>query len=62
MRQAALAVDAFSERTEALVRGLGRHAARWRGISGATELGDGTVALMLDLPHLLELNQEHETS
>ena len=53
VRHAALAVDAFGERTEALVRGLGRHAARWRGISGATELPDGTVALVLDLPRLL---------
>ncbi len=50
---AALAVDAFGERTEALVRGLGRYAARWRGISGATELPDGTVALVLDLPRLM---------
>jgi two-component system, chemotaxis family, sensor kinase CheA len=53
---AALAVDAFGERTEALVRGLGRHAARWRGVSGATELPDGTVALVLDLPRLLAAN------
>ena len=53
MKPAALAVDAFGERTEALVRGLGRHAARWRGISGATELPDGTVALVLDLPRLM---------
>ncbi len=52
-KPAALAVDGFGERTEALVRGLGRHAARWRGISGATELPDGTVALVLDLPRLL---------
>lgn len=52
-KPAALAVDAFGERTEALVRGLGRHATRWRGISGATELPDGTVALVLDLPRLL---------
>ena len=58
-RLSALAVDAFGERAEALVRGLGRHAARWRGVSGATDLGDGTIALMLDLRHLLELNQEH---
>ena len=57
MRHAALVVDAFNERTEALVRGLGRHAARWRGISGATALPDGTVALVLDLPRLLEINQ-----
>jgi two-component system, chemotaxis family, sensor kinase CheA len=52
-----VAVDAFGERTEALVRGLGRHAARWRGISGATKLADGTIALVLDLPRLLEMNQ-----
>lgn len=54
---AVVAVDAFGERTEALVRGLGRHAPRWRGISGATKLPDGTVALVLDLPRLLEMNQ-----
>jgi two-component system chemotaxis sensor kinase CheA len=57
VRQTALVVDALGERTEALVRGLGRHAARWRGISGGTVLSDGTVALVLDLPHLLESNQ-----
>jgi two-component system chemotaxis sensor kinase CheA len=54
---AVLAVDALGESTETLVRGLGRHAARWRGISGATKLQDGTIALMLDLPRLLEMNQ-----
>jgi two-component system chemotaxis sensor kinase CheA len=53
---AVLAVDSLGESTEALVRGLGRHAARWRGISGATKLPNGTVALMLDLPRLLEMN------
>jgi two-component system, chemotaxis family, sensor kinase CheA len=57
VKQTALVVDALGERTEALVRGLGRHAARWRGISGGTVLSDGTVALVLDLPHLLESNQ-----
>jgi two-component system chemotaxis sensor kinase CheA len=57
MRQIAIAVDAFGERTESLVRGLGRYAARWRGISGATELPDGTIALVLDLPRLLEMSQ-----
>ncbi|MDT4898344.1 MAG: two-component system, chemotaxis family, sensor kinase CheA [Acidobacteriota bacterium] len=57
VRDEVLAVDAFGERAEALVRGLGRHAARWRGISGATKLPDGTVALVLDLPRLLEMNQ-----
>jgi two-component system chemotaxis sensor kinase CheA len=54
---AALIVDAIGEGTEALVRGLGRHASRWRGIGGATRLADGTLALMLDLPRLIEINQ-----
>jgi two-component system chemotaxis sensor kinase CheA len=57
MQSAVLTVDAFGESTEALVRGLGRHATRWRGISGATKLADGTIALVLDLPRLLEMNQ-----
>ena len=30
------------------------HAKRWRAVGGATELRDGTVALVLDLPRLLE--------
>jgi two-component system, chemotaxis family, sensor kinase CheA len=52
----ALAAITFAElrgREEVLSRGLGRHAARWRGVSGATELREGGVALVLDLPRLL---------
>ncbi|HEX8846514.1 MAG TPA: ATP-binding protein [Pyrinomonadaceae bacterium] len=52
--RAAIVVDGVDGQTEALVRGLGRYASRWRGISGATELQDGTLALVLDLPRLLE--------
>jgi two-component system chemotaxis sensor kinase CheA len=52
--RAAVLVDALEGRAEVLVRGLGRHATRWRGVSGATELRDGTVALVLDLPRLVE--------
>jgi two-component system chemotaxis sensor kinase CheA len=51
---AAVAVDALEGESEVLVRGLGRHATRWRGVAGATELRDGAVALVLDLPRLLE--------
>jgi two-component system chemotaxis sensor kinase CheA len=53
-RQAAVIVDKVEGNAEVLVRGLGRHATRWRGVSGATELRDGTVALVLDLPRLVE--------
>lgn len=52
--RAAVAVDGLEGQSEVLVRGLGRHAKRWRAVGGATELRDGTVALVLDLPRLLE--------
>lgn len=48
-----LLVDAVEGTEEVLVRTLGRHAGRWYGVAGATELRDGTVALVLDLPRLL---------
>lgn len=53
-RFAAVVVDDSAGNRNALVRSLGRHATRWRGVSGAIDLRDGTVALMLDLPRLLE--------
>jgi len=53
----ALLVDAIVGRQETLVRGLGRHAARWAGISGAAELWDGNVALVLDIDELIERRQ-----
>ena len=55
-RRVAVGVEDFGERGEVLVRWLGRHATRWRGVSGAAELADGTVALLLDLPRLLEMH------
>jgi two-component system, chemotaxis family, sensor kinase CheA len=54
----ALLVDAIVGRHETLIRGLGRHAARWPGVSGAAELWDGNVALVLDLDELIERHQE----
>jgi len=53
-RHVAVAVDGVEGRRDVLVRSLGRHAARWRGVSGATELPDGEAALVLDLRQLLE--------
>jgi two-component system chemotaxis sensor kinase CheA len=50
----ALIVDSISGKQETLVRGLGRHAARWPGVTGAAELLDGNVALVLDLDQLIE--------
>jgi hypothetical protein len=49
-----VAVDRVAGRRDALVRGLGRHATRWRGVGGAIDLRDGSVALLLDLVSLVE--------
>lgn len=48
-----IVVDELIGTEEVLIRNLGHHAGRWYGIAGATELHDGTVALVLDLPRLL---------
>lgn len=48
-----IVVDRVDGPQEVLVRSLGQHAGRWYGIAGATQLQDGTVALVLDLPRLL---------
>ena len=58
--QFALIVDSAYGKQETLVRGLGRHAARWLGVSGATELLDGNVALVLDVEHLIEAQSRPE--
>ena len=47
-----LIVDEVAGTEEVLVRSLGRHGGRWYGVAGATELRDGSVALVLDLPRL----------
>jgi chemotaxis protein histidine kinase CheA len=52
-KRRAVAVQSIEGVQEVLVRSLGRHSAMWPGVVGATELWDGTVALVLDLPLLL---------
>ena len=46
-------VDAVGETQQVLIRNLGNRGARWFGVAGATELRDGRVALLLDLPRLI---------
>jgi two-component system chemotaxis sensor kinase CheA len=51
----AVVVDRWQEEpAEVLVRRLGAHGVCWPGIAGAVELSDGQLALVLDLPKLLE--------
>ncbi|HLL75968.1 MAG TPA: ATP-binding protein, partial [Pyrinomonadaceae bacterium] len=54
---AVVAVDRIAGRRDALVRGLGRHATRWRGVGGAIDLRDGSAALLLDLASLVEMSE-----
>jgi two-component system chemotaxis sensor kinase CheA len=49
-----IGIDEIIATQETLVRGLGSHAYRWAGVCGAAEMLDGTVALVLDLPQLIE--------
>lgn len=53
-RKVTLLVDEVETRERVLIRSLGSHAGRWYGIAGATELHDGTVVLLLDLPRLVK--------
>ncbi|MGV8124670.1 MAG: chemotaxis protein CheW [Candidatus Xenobiia bacterium LiM19] len=48
-------VDSFLESEEIVVKPLGRHLRDCRIYSGATILGNGTVALILDVPGICEL-------
>ncbi len=49
--------DSVAEIQQVLVQNLGSRGARWYGVAGAAELRDGTVALLLDLPRLIDLNE-----
>lgn len=49
-----LAVDSLVGKQEIVVKSLGERIGEIRGISGASILGDGTVALIVDVPTLLD--------
>ena len=55
-RRQAITVESIKGTEEVLVRGLGLHSALWPGIVGATELWDGSVALVLDLLLMLSMS------
>jgi len=50
-----LIVDAFCDSEEIVVKPLGRHLKLCRGYAGATIMGDGKVALILDVNNLSEI-------
>ena len=54
-RRAAMAVDELLGQQQVVIKSLETHYKRVEGISGATILGDGRVALILDVPGLMRL-------
>ena len=54
IRRVCLELDEVEKREQVVIRSLGTHASRWFGVAGATELRDGSVALLLDLSRLLK--------
>lgn len=60
-RRVGLAVDQLVGEVKAVIKPLGRLYRDARIISGATILGDGAIALILDLPELLRLYSETGT-
>ena len=54
LHRVALLLDEVEKREQVVVRDLGSHGSRWFGVAGATELRDGSAALLLDLPRLIK--------
>ena len=54
LRRVSLMLDEVEKREQVVIRSLGTHASRWFGVAGATELREGSVALLLDLSRLIK--------
>ncbi|WP_052366154.1 chemotaxis protein CheW [Geomicrobium sp. JCM 19055] len=53
-KAAAIAVDHFIGQQDVVIKPLGKRLSTVRGISGATILGNGTIAFIIDATQLLE--------
>ena len=58
--QVGLVVDQVIGDHQTVIKSLSKLHAGIEMFSGATILGDGAVALILDIPHLVEYGQIHE--
>ncbi|GAB4487898.1 MAG: hypothetical protein OHK006_17650 [Thermodesulfovibrionales bacterium] len=61
-RRVGFSVDSVIGEHQTVIKSLGKFYRDVRGISGATILGDGTVALILDVPKLIHTVEEEENS
>jgi two-component system chemotaxis sensor kinase CheA len=58
-RKCCLMVDDLLAQQQVVIKSLGEALGRVRGVSGGAIMGDGRVTLILDIPGLIELAQEH---
>jgi two-component system, chemotaxis family, sensor kinase CheA len=58
-RRVGLVVDAIVGQHQTVLKSLGAFYRDVKGISGATLLGDGTVALILDIPKLVSMAEQY---
>ena len=61
-QKAGLVVDKLLGEFQTVIKPLGKIFNHVQGISGATILGDGSVAMILDIPRLIRFAQELESS
>ncbi len=54
-KQAGLVVDGLLREEEVVIKNIGALSGKVKGIAGATILGEGNVALIPDIPHILAL-------
>lgn len=59
-RKIGLVVDSIVGQLQTVIKGLGRVFAGMRGLSGATIMGSGSLALILDIPSLIQELEKHE--
>ncbi len=60
-RKVGLFVDDLKGQQQVVIKSLEANYKKVDGISGATILGDGSVALILDIPGLIRLSNQHAT-
>jgi len=61
-RQVGFVVDQVIGEHQTVIKSLGKYYLHVQGVSGATILGDGTVALILDIPMLIQSAELSENS
>jgi len=59
-QRAGLLVDGLLGECQAVIKPLGSLFSQVKGLSGSTILGDGRVALILDIPHLIQYTRQLE--